>query len=94
VFQVAPSLVMGDLEGGVNLVYNGEAWGDDANKLKLPAYTTVNLFLNYAVNDRTQVSLSVNNLTDAIGYTEVEGDGHAARSINGRTAKVSLKYSF
>ena len=46
------------------------------------------------VNDRTDVSLSVNNLGNAVGYTEIEGDGHAARSINGRTAKVAFKYNF
>ena len=33
------------------------------------------------------LSLSVNNLFNKIGYTEVEGDGHAARSIGGRAER-------
>jgi hypothetical protein len=41
-----------------------------------------------------QLSFSANNLLNTIGYTEVEGDGHAARSINGRTVRGTLKYSF
>ena len=41
-----------------------------------------------------QVALTANNLLNKIGYTEVEGDGHAARSITGRAVKVSLKYAF
>jgi outer membrane receptor protein involved in Fe transport len=54
----------------------------------------VNAFANYRVTEKATLSLSVNNLFNKIGYTEVEGDGHAARSISGRAAKVSLSYAF
>jgi hypothetical protein len=40
------------------------------------------------------VSLAVNNATNTIGYTESNDGRGAARSINGRTAKVALKYTF
>ena len=56
--------------------------------------TVLNAFVNYQVNDRLGLSVSANNLGNATGYTEVEGDGHAARSINGRTVKASVKYTF
>jgi hypothetical protein len=36
----------------------------------------------------------VNNLFNTLGYTEIEGDGHAARAVNGRSALVQLKYNF
>lgn len=94
VAQISPSYTLGNLELGSTLMYNGQSYGDDANQITLPAYAVVNAFVGYKLSDRTQLMVSINNLTNAVGYTEVEGDGHAARSINGRTAKASLKYSF
>jgi outer membrane receptor protein involved in Fe transport len=94
VFNVAPSYVFGPVELGAGVLYNGKAWGNDANTITLPAYTVVNAFVNWSVNDRLTLSLTGNNLGNAIGYTEIEGDGHAARSINGRTATAALRYSF
>jgi outer membrane receptor for ferric coprogen and ferric-rhodotorulic acid len=57
-------------------------------------YQVVHAFVNYRLTPKTTLSLSVNNLFNKIGYTEVEGDGHAARSISGRAAKVGLTYAF
>ena len=54
----------------------------------------MNPYLLYHVNDQLDLSFSANNLFNAIGYTEIEGDGHAARSINGRSLRAGLKYSF
>ena len=39
-------------------------------------------------------SLGVYNLTNTLGYTEINDGRMAARSINGRSAKVGLKYQF
>ena len=94
VYQLAPSYSFGDLEVGAAIIGTGKSYGDDANTITMNGYTVVNAFASYQVNDRAQVQLSVNNLGNTIGYTEIEGDGHAARSINGRSAKVSLKYQF
>jgi outer membrane receptor protein involved in Fe transport len=60
----------------------------------MAGFTTVNAFANYRINAKTQVSLRVNNLFNTLGYTEIEGDGHAARAVNGRSASVQLKYTF
>ena len=60
----------------------------------LPGYTVVNAFANYQFSPAAQLSVGVNNLFDELGYTEVEGDGHAARAVNGRTARITLKYQF
>jgi outer membrane receptor protein involved in Fe transport len=94
VLQVSPSYAFGDFELGATVMHNGKSFGDDANTITMPAYTVVNGFASWQASERAQVLVSVNNLGNTIGYTEIEGDGHAARSINGRTAKVSLKYTF
>jgi outer membrane receptor protein involved in Fe transport len=85
---------MGDVVLGASLIGTSKAWGDDGNTLTLPGFNVVNAFVNYQVNDKVKLSLNANNLFNQIGYTEVEGDGHAARSINGRTIRATLTYSF
>ena len=94
VFQLAPTYAIGPVEVGAAIIGTGKSWGDDANTITQPGYTVLNAFVNYQVNDRLGLSVSANNLGNATGYTEVEGDGHAARSINGRTVKASVKYTF
>ena len=94
IYQLAPSYSLGQATFGASLIGTGKSWGDDAHTIVLPAYEVVNAFLNYSLTEKATLSLSVNNLFNKIGYTEVEGDGHAARSISGRAAKVSLSYAF
>lgn len=94
IYQVAPTYSFGDATVGASVIGTGKSWGDDAHTIVLPAYEVVNAFVNYSLTEKATLSLSVNNLFNKIGYTEVEGDGHAARSITGRAAKVSLSYAF
>ncbi|MES2019034.1 MAG: TonB-dependent receptor [Pseudomonadota bacterium] len=94
VYQLAPSYVMGAANFGLSVIGTGAAWADDGHTINMPAYAVVNGYFNYQVSERVQLSLSANNLFNKIGYTEVEGDGHAARSISGRAIKASVKYAF
>jgi outer membrane receptor protein involved in Fe transport len=94
VYQLTPSYSIGDVTLGASIIGTSKSWGDDGNTITLPAYAVLNAFVNYQAMTNLQIGLGVNNLTNAIGYTEIEGDGHAARSINGRTVKATLKYSF
>lgn len=94
VYQITPSYTMGDAVVGLSVIGTTKSWGDDGNTLTLPGFNVVNAFANYQWTPKVQVSLSVNNLLNTIGYTEVEGDGHAARSINGRTIRATVKYAF
>lgn len=94
IYQIAPSYSIGDAAFGVSVIGTTKSWGDDGNTLTLPGFNVVNAFVNYQVTPQVQASLSLNNLLNSIGYTEVEGDGHAARSVNGRTIRATLKYSF
>ncbi|MES2076501.1 MAG: TonB-dependent receptor [Pseudomonadota bacterium] len=94
VYQIAPSYTWNDATFGASIVGTGKSWADDAHTINMPAYQVVNAFLNYQLSAKALLSLTANNLFDKIGYTEVEGDGHAARSITGRAVKLSLSYAF
>jgi outer membrane receptor protein involved in Fe transport len=93
-YQLNPSYAFGAWELGAAVVGTTKSFGDDANTITMPGFTVVNPYAMYHVNDRVELSLAANNVFNAIGYTEIEGDGHAARSVNGRTLRAAVKYSF
>ncbi|MED5621929.1 TonB-dependent receptor [Ideonella sp. BN130291] len=93
-YQLVPSYAFGPVEAGAALIGTTKSFGNDENTITMPAYVVVNPYASYRVSEHVDLSLSVNNAFNAIGYTEIEGDGHAARSINGRTVRVAMKYSF
>ncbi len=101
VYQVMPSYTFGPLEVGGAIIGTTKSYAQNDNQVVLPAYTVVNAFANYEVRENLVLQLGVNNLFDTIGYTEAEGQNnlgtnplYIARSINGRTAKLSLRYTF
>jgi catecholate siderophore receptor len=98
VYQLTPTASIGDVAiVGASIVGTTSSLDDGPAgpvTITLPAYMTVNAFASYNLTPQAAVSVSVNNLLDKIGYTESNDGRGAARSINGRTAKVSLKYSF
>ena len=96
VYQLTPSYQIGDAEMGVSIIGTSKSYAQDDNQVVLPSYTVVNLFASYELARNLQLSLGVNNLFNVVGYTEAEGQNalYVARSINGRSAKATLKYSF
>ena len=97
VWQLSPSYSIGDLTVGASLVGTTSSKDDSPAgpiSVTLPAYTVVNAFANYQLGKQASVSVGVNNLLNAIGYTETNDGRGAARSINGRTCKVTLAYEF
>lgn len=85
---------------GVSVLGTTDAYAQDDNQLKFDGYQQVNAWLAYDVSDAMQLSLSANNLFDAIGITEAE-EGVVpasgiirARGLNGRSTSVNLRYSF
>ena len=94
VWQLAPSFTFGPVDVGASIVGTTKSFGDDDNKITMPGYTVVNAFASYQISSSAQLGLGVNNLMNTLGYTEVEGDGHAARAVNGRSVRATLKYSF
>jgi len=96
IYQLAPAYTIGAFDIGAQLVGTTDSYVDDANTFKLPAYTVVNGFLNYQIDERTRLSFSANNLFNQIGYTEASGPLNGfgnARSINGRTLRAAIRYS-
>ena len=94
VWQATPGYTYGNFDFGASIVGTTSSYGDDANTITMDGYVVVNPYVSYQVNDKVQVSLSANNVFNTLGYTEIEGDGHAARAVNGRTYKATLKYQF
>ena len=94
VWQAIPAYTTGAWDVGAAFVGTSKSFGDDQNTIALPAFTVVNPYVSYQLNDKATVTLAANNVFDTVGYTEIEGDGHAARSINGRSIRASLKYQF
>lgn len=96
VYQLSPTYSSGAVTVGAAIV--GSSSAKDAQgtpfEATLPAYTVVNAFANYAISKDLIASLGVYNLTNTLGYTEINDGRMAARSINGRSAKVGLKYQF
>ena len=97
VYQVAPSYTYGPFAVGASIVGTTRSKDDSPAgpiSVTLPAFAVVNAFATYELIVNTQIFIGVNNLFDKIGYTESNDGRQAARSINGRTIKAGLKYSF
>ncbi len=94
VYSLSPSYRAGDLEFGAAFVGSTKSYGDDANTITMDGYVITNLFANYRMSKQSSLIVSVNNALNKLAYTEVEGDGHAARALAGRSAKATLKYEF
>jgi outer membrane receptor protein involved in Fe transport len=74
---------------------------NDPDALMLDGYVQVNAFAQYNLSDALSVSLNINNLFDEVGITEAEEATAAtsntivrARSIQGRSTTITLKYDF
>ena len=95
-YQLTPSYQFAFGEVGASIIGTTKAYAQDDNNVVLPGYTVVNLFAAHELAENLTLSLSVNNLFNAVGYTEAEGQNalYVARSINGRSVKATLKYSF
>jgi outer membrane receptor protein involved in Fe transport len=93
-WQFTPGYTIGALDIGAAIIGTTKSFGDDGNTITMPGFTVVNPYVSYQFTPKISVALSANNVFNQLGYTEIEGDGHAARSINGRLVRASLKYTF
>ncbi|MFS4483945.1 TonB-dependent receptor domain-containing protein [Hyunsoonleella sp. 2307UL5-6] len=106
VYNLSPSYNFGDnTQHGVALSILGttKSFAQDDNDLVMPAYAYFNLIGRAGLTDGLSLVLSVNNLFDTVGITEVEGNGDGAfgtnrlvraRSISGRSTTLALQYKF
>jgi outer membrane receptor protein involved in Fe transport len=99
-YSVLARYFLQNAELGVSVIGSSDAYAQDNNDLKFDGYAQVNAFASYNLAQSLQLSLNINNLFDEIGITEAEeGSVPAngiirARTINGRTASIGLRYQF
>lgn len=85
---------------GFSIIGSTDAYAQDNNDLKFSGYTQANAFVSYNLAQNLDLSLNVNNLFNKVGLTEAEeGSVPAngiirARTINGRTTSIGLRYQF
>ncbi|MBB6124374.1 TonB-dependent receptor [Sphingobium subterraneum] len=97
-----PSLDFGVVQGGFSLIGSSKAYAQDNNRLIFPAYAQVNAFVNVRPRQNLLISLTGNNLFNAIGITEAEeglivnnsSNYVRARAIPGRSVSVSAQWAF
>jgi outer membrane receptor protein involved in Fe transport len=106
VYNLSPTYNFGEnSQHGVALSVLGttKSYAQDDNDLVMPAYAYFNLIGRAGLTEGLSLVLSVNNLFDTVGITEVEGNGDGAfgsnrfaraRSISGRSTTLSLQYKF
>lgn len=102
VFQGTGSYTWGAFRVGANVVGTTESFAQFDNQLVLPGYVIVNPFASYDLTDDLALTLNINNVFDEFAVTESEEGSIVpntsnvlrARTLNGRTATVSLRYTF
>lgn len=100
IYQLTGTYQFDSGSAGLNLIGTTDAYAQDNNDLKFDGYTQVNAFLDYSITESLTVALNINNLFDEVGITEAEEGSAAAtdiiraRTINGRTTSLTLKYQF
>lgn len=100
IFNLNPYYEADRYDLGLNIFGTTDSFAQDSNQFKLPGYTLVGAYVNFDVRDNLSLSVAANNLLDANGFTEAEGDGFASgdlvrfRPINGRTVSATVRYDF
>ena len=97
------------LPGGLGEIYGrwkyiGKIYADSGNGVALPSYNVFSIGANLNVTDKVNVSVSVDNLTNAKGFTEgnprqgqtqtIVNGYFYGRAIAGRNALASVTYAF
>jgi outer membrane receptor protein involved in Fe transport len=103
-YNINPSypLMNNKLVLGCSLVGTTSVYAQDDNAIKLPAYAYLNAFATYEIATGLSLRANVNNLTNTLGFTEMEGDAFVdnstnylrARPITGTASTITLTYRF
>jgi outer membrane receptor protein involved in Fe transport len=97
VYQIAPTYTMGDLTLGGSIQGTSSSYANNANTFVMPGYVVTNLFVGYSLDKRTNLSVSVNNLFNTLGISEIQDVAatyFSPRTTTGRAIQASLKYAF
>ena len=99
-YNINPSYTYKKAVIGLSFIGTTKVYSQNDNAIVLPAYLYLNAFASYDITKGFTLSANVNNLTNTLGFTEMEGDGFVdnttnymrARPITGRASTLSLTY--
>ncbi len=100
IFQLMPQYETDLFTVGASIVGTTESFTQDQNQLKLPAYATVNAFVQVRPIDRVVLSLNASNLFDEMAITDVSADTLPAagvvlaQTLPGRTVSAAVRFYF
>ena len=100
IYQLTPAYSEDKFRIGLNFI--GTTHNPSGNGLVTPGFIQVNFFASYALATNYWLTVTGNNIFDALGLTEIPNASSGAtanglntgRSIVGRTIMASLKHSF
>ncbi|HEY4083085.1 MAG TPA: TonB-dependent receptor [Burkholderiaceae bacterium] len=99
IYQVGPGFVSDRFDLGLNIIGIGSSKDTDTSTsatmpyVTLPSYVLVNGHVTYNFDGHASFTLGAYNLFNKLAYTEVDS-ASAARSVNGRTIRATIKYAF
>lgn len=103
-YNINPTYTFGNGKANIGLSFVGitKVYSQDDNAVVLPGFLYINGFVGYNIARGLNIRLNSNNLTNTLGFTEMEGDTFTnggvnymrARSITGRATTATLTYSF
>ncbi|BBD78725.1 TonB-dependent receptor [Aerosticca soli] len=100
VYQIGPSWHVRAFDFGATAIGTSKSYASNPNGLVMPAYTQVNAFVRYAIDDHNTITLQADNVFNVRGITEIDQSPvsvtpnglNTARSILGRTIYASWRY--
>lgn len=95
------SFMQGKANAGFSLVGTTKVYAQDDNQVVLPGFIYANAFVSYNIAKGMNIRLNSNNITNTLGFTEMEGDAFVnaatnylrARPITGRATTLTLTYT-
>jgi outer membrane receptor protein involved in Fe transport len=103
-YNITPTYVFagGRANIGLSLVGTTKVYAQDDNAIVIPGFLYMNAFIGYNILPNLNIRLNSNNLTNTLGFTEMEGDAYdpagvnymRARPITGRATTATLTFTF
>ncbi len=103
-YNVSPTynFLQGKANIGFSLIGTTKVYAQDDNVAVLPGYVYVNAFVSFNITKGLDFMINSNNITNTLGFTEMEGDPFVdnsvnymrARPITGRATTATITYTF
>ncbi len=103
-YNINPSYTFANGKAAVGLSFIGitKVYAQDDNEVVLPGFVYMNAFVGYNITRGLNIRFNANNISNTLGFTEMEGDPFVngsvnylrARPITGRATTATLTYTF